>query len=157
MSTLEQSVIDFWGYSEGKVADFDFRGFFKEFKSVLKRKLSLHGQLGLDNYLIYIFNYYPCEELKKFCHITHGGRVFGIGSITRGLFEPRFKHYHRKYKRNYRYKKLLSLYKELGFAFTLDRIGLVFLMDKCISSEHNSGNLLDIGELRKNYDERTQR
>jgi hypothetical protein len=150
---MKKLIFSFWDYSLGKSNSFDFDLFFKTFIPILKYKLASHCQLTFKKYIETLCDIYNFSELGQFVYKSeHTGASFDYNSIIRRIFYPRYVHFRKYFSRNSNYTKLLQLCKELKNYSKLNHFEKVFLVDKCIYSMHNSGLLLNIDDLRKEYE-----
>lgn len=152
LQTMDKLILEFWRYSEGKTDTFDFPLFFSEYRKVIYSKLARHGALGFRDYLREMANIYNFHTLRYFAHKTHDGYSFHIPSITTGIFMPRYRYYRRRYLANVNYQRLLETYQKCQNAQKQNHQNMVLLVDECIHATHNSGSLLNVELLRKEYE-----
>jgi len=149
---MQELIERFWECSiNNKMDSFDFDEFFRNFKPRLKSKLSSHGILSFEDYLDEMKNYYDMNKLKGYSYVSeHTGFVANHRDLLELIFRPRYEHFHRKYSKDKVYVSLLETYHELQSWHKLSKEEKVFLVDKCIHLEHNSGKLIEL--LRESYE-----
>jgi hypothetical protein len=150
MSILEIQITEFWKFSEKKPSEFNFKLFMDEFTVLLENKLARHGQLTYEQYIDSISPLYDFNTLELFVYNSeHTNSEWNLQSIQRLIFYPRYEHFRDIFKNNERYIKLLALYHKI-----LDKTydNEILLVDECIHCMHNSGFLIDIESLRKEYE-----
>ncbi len=124
---------------------YDFEGFFVEFEKKLKDKINGHGQLSFKDYVKYISKFYNIEELKQFTYKSkHTGFNDTYEDILFYVFNKRYCMFKKRYNKSSIYKKLLVVYSELSNRKNLIQLEKVFLIDKCIDLQHNSGFIIDV-------------
>lgn len=154
---IEEQILEFWKCSETRNMNFDFNRFFKEFSKVLEIKLSLHGVLGFNNYLKYQDRNYDMNLLK---HFEYFGYIVPCNDdydkIAVRIFNPRYKKFYNHYKNDEMYKNIKNLYRKINKSIKNFKVynikENVFLVDECIHVIHNSGNLIDIDKLERQYE-----
>ena len=158
MYELQKMIEEYWDYSLiNKTYLFKFETFFYVFRKILEEKISLHGLLGLDDYMVYAEKYYDFNILKDFVYTSqHTNKVFDFEDIKRCILKPRYEHFRNTYINNGSYKKLYRLYMDLKNAPLKENFDNVILMERCISAEHNSGRIigLNIEKIRSEYEEK---
>ena len=151
---MKELVIDFWRRSlRGSLRDFDFDGFFNSFKALVKDKLSGHCQLTFMDYIKHLKKYYDMEVLRQFeYHSEHTKIDISYENILKGVFFDRYVQMRKKHN-NPIYATMLKTYKRLQ-DINLNHSDKVFLIDRCISLQHNSGFILelDIVQMRLDFE-----
>jgi hypothetical protein len=147
---IKEQIIEFWKLSERKPNKFDFTSFISEFTCLIESKLARHGQLSYEQYINSISSLYDFNTLELFVYNSeHTNSEWNLDSIKRLIFYPRYEHFRDIFKENKRYIKLLDLYQRV-----LDKNygNVVLFVDECIHALHNSGFLIDIESLRREYE-----
>lgn len=151
---MQKLIEDFWRRSlNGTLRDFDFDRFFSKFQLLVKNKLSGHGQLTFMDYVEHLKKYYDMELLKQFeYHSEHTKIDINYENILKGIFFDRYSQMRKKYN-NPIYHTMLKVYKKLENK-NISHSNKVFLVDRCINLQHNSGFIieLDIEQMRKDFE-----
>lgn len=147
---LEKQIIEFWKFSEKKKHNFNFKLFIDTFLPILENKLARHGQLSYEMYLDSISSFYDFDILKLFAYKSkHTNSEWSFENIKDFIFKPRYEHFNAIFKGNQRYINLLNLYHKIKSPIYDNG---VLLVDECIHALHNSGFLIDVESLRKEYE-----
>lgn len=158
---MKNKIIKFWEFSiKNEFDKFDFEGFFSEFEKKLYIKLSGHGKLSFKDYLKIIQKYYNLKILQQFMYFSeHTGYKEDYNDVLYNLFYKRYKHFNKTFKKSKIYNNILRVYNKVIDRNTLTKRGKVFLIDECISLQHQNGFIinLDINKLRKRFENKYKR
>jgi hypothetical protein len=147
---LRTQIKEFWKLSDGKESQFNFNLFIGTFLPVLEDKLASHGQLSYEKYLESITPLYDFNILNQFVYTSiHTDKEWSFENIRDLIFRPRYEHFKNTFGSNARYINLLKLYNKIKSPIIEN---IVLLVDECIHALHNSGFLIDIEQLRKEYE-----
>lgn len=150
MNVLEAQIIEFWRLSEGKDNHFNFKLFINAFLPILESKLARHGQLSYELYIESIAYLYDFNTLEQFVYNSeHTNNEWNFKDVQSLIFCPRYDHFRITFCGNTRYINLLNLYNKLNQPFYDNGI---LLVDECIHALHNSGFLINIESLRREYE-----
>lgn len=134
---------------------FNFRLFFNLFEQKLYDKLSSHGQLSFNDYVLTLNKYYNLSNLTEYEYNSkHTNQNININDIYKSLFFERFIIFYNKYKNNKNYITMLDIYSQIMHLNKLNKLEQIILVDKCIHLQHNSGFIhgLNIVKIRLDID-----